>query len=64
MKFAKITFVLLCFWSCAPFTTLRGPQEGPKITAGEILGHIRYLASDDLKGRAPGTEGSELAGTR
>ena len=31
------------------------------ITADEILDHIRYLSSDRLKGRAPGTPGSKNA---
>ena len=32
-----------------------------KIMSFEILGHIKYLASDNLKGRLPGTPGSKLA---
>ena len=32
-----------------------------RITSAEILGHIRYLSSDPLKGRAPGTSGSKKA---
>ena len=31
------------------------------ITAEEIIDHIRYLSSDHLKGRAPGTQGSKRA---
>ncbi|MEE8335238.1 MAG: M20/M25/M40 family metallo-hydrolase [Candidatus Neomarinimicrobiota bacterium] len=61
MKLVKITLVLLYCWSCAPLTNLRESQEGSEITESEILEHIRYLASDDLKGRSPGTEGSEMA---
>ena len=32
-----------------------------EIMSFEILGHIKYLASDNLKGRLPGTSGSKLA---
>src|SRR5262245_65552582 len=32
------------------------------IDADALLGHIKFLASDDLKGRANGTEGLERAG--
>ena len=32
-----------------------------EIMSFEILGHIKYLASDNLKGRLPGTQGSKLA---
>ncbi len=31
------------------------------ITAEELDGHLRFLASDLLEGRSPGTRGSELA---
>lgn len=33
----------------------------PAITTGEIISHIRYLASDRLEGREAGTRGSEKA---
>ena len=32
-----------------------------EIMSFEILGHIKYLASDNLKGRLPGTSESKLA---
>ena len=32
-----------------------------EIMSFEILGHIKYLASDNLRGRLPGTPGSKLA---
>jgi hypothetical protein len=35
--------------------------ESPDITADELLDHIRFLASDELQGRASGTEGNERA---
>lgn len=33
----------------------------PEITAPELLGHVRVLASDDLEGRGSGTPGEERA---
>src|SRR5215204_5410943 len=35
-------------------------QSKPAITAGEIDAHLRFLASDLLEGRAPGTRGGRL----
>jgi hypothetical protein len=35
--------------------------ENPKITTKELDTHIRFLASDSLKGRFPGTKESEIA---
>ena len=35
-------------------------QSKPAITAAEIDGHLRFLASDLLEGRAPGTRGGRL----
>lgn len=32
-------------------------ESDPKITSTEILDHVKYLASDELGGRFPGTEG-------
>ncbi|MBU1097001.1 MAG: M20/M25/M40 family metallo-hydrolase [Bacteroidetes bacterium] len=36
-------------------------QDSPEITVDELKGHIGYLASDELEGRKPGTEGIEKA---
>jgi len=36
-------------------------KYNPGITQQELKDHISYLASDDLKGRKPGTEGDSLA---
>lgn len=36
------------------------PQLGPKALNG-LAEHIRYLSSDDLAGRSPGTKGEQLA---
>ncbi len=32
----------------------------PKITSEEVSEHIKYLASDELAGRFPGTDGDSL----
>lgn len=36
-------------------------QRSPEVTAGELLSHIRYLASDQLEGRKAGSKGAKLA---
>ena len=36
-------------------------QATPKITAAEIDGHLRFLSSDLLEGRAPATRGGRIA---
>lgn len=36
-------------------------QENPAISAGEIIEHIKYLASDELQGRRAGTEFADKA---
>jgi Zn-dependent M28 family amino/carboxypeptidase len=40
------------------------PEEvsNPEITAPEVVAHIKYLASDELKGRGSGTPGNNEAG--
>lgn len=40
---------------------LAAQVAAPRITAAEIDGHIRFLASDLLEGRAPGTLGGRIA---
>ena len=48
--------VLLGFISSA--FTLSGDRD---ITSDEVITHIKYLASDELEGRFPGTKGDSLA---
>src|SRR2546423_5605256 len=36
-------------------------QAGPRITTAEIDGHLRFLSSDLLEGRAPATRGGRIA---
>jgi aminopeptidase YwaD len=35
-------------------------DKSPKITSGEVSEHIKYLSSDELAGRFPGTDGDKL----
>jgi len=44
---------LTAFFSCKNYN--------PEITQQEVKDHISYLASDELKGRKPGTEGDSLS---
>jgi len=49
-------------YSIVAFATLFGCKNyNPEITQQEIKEYIGYLASDDLKGRKPGTEGDSLS---
>jgi len=53
----KLLFSLLLLVSFAAFSP---SDKTPKITSGEVSDHIKYLASDELAGRFPGTEGDRL----
>jgi len=52
--FAAMILLVLLFTSC-------GRSKNQEITADELLGHIKYLSSDSLKGRMTGSEGDSLA---
>lgn len=45
------------------FTLIAQSPDSPDITKEEIAGHIKFLASDQLEGRAPGT-GKDLEAAR
>lgn len=51
--------LILIFLLISCFCLFAG--ETSEITSSEIIDHIRYLSSDRLKGRAPGTQGSKRA---
>ncbi|MBC8323576.1 MAG: M20/M25/M40 family metallo-hydrolase [Candidatus Marinimicrobia bacterium] len=51
--------LILIFLLFSSFCLFAG--ETSEITSSEIIDHIRYLSSDRLKGRAPGTQGSKRA---
>ncbi len=53
---ALMYLIILCNCFAQPVN-----DNNPEITAGEIKGHISYLASDELEGRLTGTKGLELA---
>ncbi len=48
--------LVLALWSCQG-----SPDRMEPVTTDEIAAHIRYLSSDQLEGRAVGTDGIELA---
>ena len=41
--------------------TLSSAQSSSRITTAEIDGHLRFLSSDLLEGRAPATRGGRIA---
>ncbi len=53
----KLTFIL----TALVITLLSFAQDNPEITVKEIYEHIRFLASDSLKGRKPGTPEGKVA---
>jgi aminopeptidase YwaD len=58
-----VSFIGICclfLFSCASQRQVTRPPNGA-ITAEDIIGHIEYLASDELEGRRSGTEGGEKA---
>jgi Zn-dependent M28 family amino/carboxypeptidase len=57
MKTLKIFVVLLLL----VINSFAQSNENPEITIEELKSHIYYLASDELQGRKPGTEGIEKA---
>ena len=64
-KINKLIIILIIIVSSI-FIINRSNQEkidpgSNEIMSFEILGHIKYLSSDNLKGRLPGTPGSKLA---
>lgn len=51
-----------CFVAAAPWAVLAGEGEKSKtFSAAAYAEHVRYLASNELSGRRPGTEGIEKA---
>ncbi|MCF8240748.1 MAG: M20/M25/M40 family metallo-hydrolase [Melioribacteraceae bacterium] len=50
--------ILLIAWVSSSFAQA---VESPEITIDELKDHIYYLASEELGGRKPGTEGGKLA---
>jgi len=51
----RLIFISILLWGWAH-------SQDRSISADRILEHIKYLSSDKLKGREPGTPGSKMAG--
>jgi aminopeptidase YwaD len=63
-----ISFRMILAWvgigiivGCAPSSQQQQAASSPEVTTAEILQHIKYLASDELRGRKAGEEGNRLA---
>jgi hypothetical protein len=54
------TALALAFLSLLP-PVITAQNLAPEITAGDLKTHIRYLASDELGGRASGSPGNDMA---
>ncbi|HWA05659.1 MAG TPA: M28 family peptidase [Ignavibacteria bacterium] len=52
--------IFLSALSIASVAFVSPGDKSPKITSGEVTDHIKYLASDELAGRFPGTDGDKL----
>lgn len=59
--FTKYFLVLLSFYFVFAAFTITGDHGKGKITAKDVISEIKYLASDELGGRFPGTLGDSLA---
>ena len=62
----KRPVTLLTAFLLNTFVFAADPPSVPKdaaeaITAGDLLKHIKVLASDEFEGRAPGSKGEELS---
>jgi hypothetical protein len=53
--------LLALFFAFLPSAAGEEPESAPEITADELLGHVRTLASDGFEGRGTGTPGEERA---
>ena len=57
-SYYKITVLIAVLFVITAFNS---SDKSPKITSGEVMEHVKYLASDELAGRFPGTKGDSLA---
>jgi len=55
------TFFHWLFIFSSSWASLWAQSPSSEITADELRAHVKYLASDELEGRAPGTEGNRKA---
>jgi hypothetical protein len=66
MKKVFFISIIAIIVGCTPpsddyYNILYKIQQNPEITTGELAEHIKYLASDELGGRFPGTPESKMA---
>lgn len=61
MKTTYRYLLLSIFFTAAAFTSFQPRGGNDEITADDVLADIKYLASDELAGRFPGTPGDSLA---
>jgi hypothetical protein len=57
----KYLFIFVVIGGLYAFIPPVNPSDTPEITTDELLEHIKYLSSDELSGRFPGSEGDRLA---
>jgi aminopeptidase YwaD len=61
----RYLFILTIFFSLTAFIFSDRDDDqinrSPEITASELFEHVKYLASEKMEGRLPGTEGDRLA---
>ncbi|MFQ6603963.1 MAG: M28 family peptidase [Fidelibacterota bacterium] len=59
----KHFLIILAILAACTHPPLREHRTGVSetVTADEVLGHIKFLADDELEGRFPGTDGSQSA---
>ena len=56
----QVKYLLIAVLAIVFFYSFK-PSDEYKITADAVISHIKYLASDELGGRFPGTLGDSLA---
>ena len=57
-------FIVITIISCAVFISFESAQVNfpeDELTVSEVESHLRFLASDELMGRKPGTYGADIA---
>lgn len=57
----KRVLLCVCLLDCWIVGVTAAQVSAPDITVDELKSHVQYLASDELEGRGPGTEGNRKA---
>lgn len=55
------SFIIVLLITIIGCSSIQYTSRSPFITAEDLMTHVKYLASDELEGRKPGTKGNELA---